>query len=231
MDDFIKKSNYVGIKYMLNNYKIDVKGVLRRDGVLKTYGVSTPLFDTVIKYYYDTTDKFFRKNGINICFNVYKDKPYNEIVVRYDSEEERIAFLSNIPDTFIKKINKKEKFEKHYNYIAVAIMELIPKGLDADVFETVRQCKPILIVTKKRERYRIIHNNGLKMVFSFEKSEFKSATNKGKVNLLVLEVRLESDKSTKPLLDTLLHSLQIQEPMLIKIKHSDLFIGQEYLDF
>ncbi len=230
MEEMVRRANYYGERFLLTNLKKDKKSTLRFSGVLKTFDVSEPKKDKLTKFYYDTPNLFFRKNGINISRNVYSDKSYCDLVVRYDSSVSRIPFLSDLPDTFIKKINKNESLEKHYNYIATAILELIPKGLNADAFDVIRIVKPILVVKKVRERYRIISNTGLKMMFSFEKNEYRSTKNNGKIKMDMLEIRLESPNKTKELFFDFVHKLQLQEAMFIKQQHSDLFIGQDYLD-
>ena len=102
-----RRENYVGEKYLIESYKDIQKNILKTSNVLKNYGVSTTLKDVVVKNYYDTDDLFFRKLGINISVNIYKGRPYADLVVRYDSEQERIQFISDIPDTYIKKVGKK----------------------------------------------------------------------------------------------------------------------------
>ena len=228
MDEFVRRANYIGSKYLLNNIKFDVRNILNKEGVLKSYGISPGLKDVIEKFYYDTPELFFRNNGINICVNKYNNKSYCDIVIRYDSLVPRIAFLSNLPDTLIKKINKNDNISRHFNYIAQAIGEIFPKGLNVDVFEVVKKLKIILTVIKRRERYRIIHNNGLKMVFSFESCDYINKT-RDKVKLDILEIRMESEGQAE-LFKKFVHSLELQESKLIKLKHSDLFIGQDYLN-
>lgn len=230
MEEMVRRANYYGEKFLLTNLKKDKISTLRPDGVLKIFDISPPKHDKLVKYYYDTPNLFFRKNGINICRNVYSDKNYDDIVVRYDSSVSRIAFISDLPDTFIKKIKKREPLSRHYNYIATAILELIPKGLNADAFDVIRFVKPILIVKKKRERYRIINNAGLKLMFSFEKNTYISTKYNTKQKLDMLEIRLESSNKTKDMFFDFIRKLQLQEAMFIKQKHSDLFIGLDYLD-
>ena len=230
MEEMVRRANYTGEKFLVTNLKLDKKSVLRHDGVLKTFGISAPKFDTTKKYYYDTPNLFFRKNGINISVNEYSDKSYSDIIVRYDSSVSRIKFLSDLPDTFIKKIPKHDLLTKHYNYMATAILELVPKGLNADVFDVIRNIKTILVVTKKRERYRIINNNGLKMMFSFENNLYYSTKHRTKYKLQMLEIRMESDSKTKELFEDFVHKLHLQQALFIKQKHSDLFIGLDYLE-
>ena len=224
-----RRENYVGDKFLIENYKDIQKNILHTSNVLKNFGVSSPLKDVVEKKYYDTNDLFFRKVGINISINVYKSRPYADLVVRYDSEQKRIQFISNIPDTFIKKVGKKDTIDKHFEYIASTILELIPNGISVEPLEKVRQVKLKLTVKKKRERYRVIHSNGLKVILSFEQRVYMNSK-RNKVKLNILELRLDSPKETAPLFDKFVHDLQLAEYRLIKTKHSDLFIGQDYLD-
>lgn len=226
----VRRANYIGDKFLLSKLKKDKKEALRFNGVLKTFDVSAPRKDKVKKYYYDTPNLFFRKNGINISKNEYTDKNYCDIVVRYDSSVSRIAFLSDLPDTFIKKISKRDSMSKHFNYIATAILELIPKGLNADAFDVIRHVKPVLVITKKRERYRIINNDGLKLMFSFEKNVYHAPQNNTKQKLQMLEIRMESPRKTEEMYHEFIHKLHLQQAMFIKLPHSDLFVGQEYLN-
>lgn len=226
----VRRANYVGNKFLLTKLKKDRKETLRFSGIMKTFDVSSPRKDKVTKYYYDTPNLFFRKNGINISKNVYSDKSYCDIVVRYDSTVTRIAFLSDMPDTFIKKISKRDDISKHYNYIATAMLELVPKGLNADAFDVIRNVRPVLVVRKKRERYRIINNAGLKLMFSFEKNVYYAPLNKTSQKLDMLEIRLESPSKTEEMYHNFIHKLHLQQAMFLKLPHSDLFIGQEYLD-
>lgn len=224
-----RRENYVGEKFLIENYKDIQRNILKTSNLLKNYGVSSPLKDVLEKDYYDTNDMFFRKVGINISINIYKNRPYADLVVRYDSDHKRIQFISDIPDTFIKKVGKKDSISKHFEYIASAVLELIPNGISVEPLEMVRLIKLKLIVKKKRERYRIIHSNGLKVIFSFEQSLYMNAK-RDKVKLNILELRMDSPNETSALFDKFLHELQLAEYRLIKAPRSDLFIGQDYLD-
>lgn len=224
-----RRENYVGEKYLIENYKDIQKNILKTSNVLKNYGVSTPLKDVVVKNYYDTDDLFFRKLGINISVNIYKGRPYADLVVRYDSEQERIQFISDIPDTYIKKIGKKDHISKHFEYIATAIGELMPNGIGVEPIEVVKLLKLKISIKKKRERYRVIHSNGLKVILSFEQSVYSNAKRQ-KVKLNILELRLDSPYETSTLFQKFMQELRLAEVRMIKTKHSDLFIGQDYLD-
>ncbi len=224
-----RRENYVGEKFLIEDYKDIQRNILRTSGVLKNFGVSSPLKDVVEKKYFDTDDMFFRKIGVNISVNIYKSRPYADLVVRYDSDRKRIQFISDIPDTFIKHVNKKDTIDKYFEYIATAILELIPNGISVEPLEMVRKIKLKLIVRKKRERYRVINSNGLKVILSFEQSIYLN-TKHDKVKLNILELRMDSPNETEPLFNKFVHDLQLAEYRLIKTQHSDLFVGQEYLD-
>ena len=225
-----RNENYVGEKYLIENYKEIKNNIVKTSGILKNFGVNPPLKDVVEKKYYDTDDLFFRQLGVNISVNVYKSRSYADLVVRYDSDKIRFQFLSDIPDTFIKKIGKKDLISQHFEYIAQVILELIPNGISIEPMEKVQLIQLKLIIKKKRERYRIINSRGLKIIFSFEQSVYMNQK-RNKVKLNMLELRLDSPvHKTGEMFEKFIHDLRITEHRLIKLKRSDLFIGQEYLD-
>lgn len=224
-----RKESYTGYKFLIEDYKSIFKNIMKTSTVLKNFGVSSSLRDVLIKTYYDTDDMFFRSKGINISINVYKNRPYADLVIRFDNKAKRIEFLSDIPDTFIKKIGKHDKIFNYYEYIANAVLELLPNGINVDALEAVRTIREKLVVTKKRDRYRVINGNGLKIIFSFEQSVYQNAK-KEKVKLNILELRLDSPARTIPDFEKFIKHLQIEEYRLIKVAESDLFIGQDYLN-
>lgn len=223
----VQRSNYSGAKLMLINLRKDKKAVFT-SGVLRTYGVSAPRLDKVTKTYYDTKTLFFRKHGINIAIIKYNDRSYSDLVVRYDSEVSRVNFISGIPDTFIKKIRKGESLAMQFNYIATAILELIPRGLSVDAFEIVRDIKPVVVINKKRERYRIIHNDGLKMVFSFESNTYHNLQNGSKHKMPLLDIRMESVESFKTEFYEYVRKILVNHPDFLAQKHSDLLVTYDY---
>ena len=98
MEEMVRRANYYGERFLLTNLKKDKKSTLRFSGVLKTFDVSEPKKDKLTKFYYDTPNLFFRKNGINISRNVYSDKSYCDLVVRYDSCEKRVHYWCEVHD-------------------------------------------------------------------------------------------------------------------------------------
>lgn len=230
VNDLGRRENYVGQKYLIEDYKDIQKNILKTSNVLRNFGISLNVKDTVEKHFYDTDDMFFYRLGITISLNSYKGRPYTDLVVRYeDGDQGRIKFISDIPDTFIRKVGKKDSISKHFEYIASVILELIPNGISVEPLEMVRLLKLKLKVTKKRERYRIINSNGLKIILSFDQCVYAN-TAKAKVKLNILELRLDSPSKTAPLFERFVRDLQIAEYRMIKTQDSDFFIGQEYVD-
>ena len=224
-----RKENYVGSKFLIENYKDVQKNIIKTSNFLRNFGVSSIIKDVMEKTYYDTDDMFFCKIGITISINTYKGRNYADLIVRYEGDNSRIMFISDIPDTFIKSIRRKNNISKQQEYIASVILELIPNGISVEPLEMVRRIKAKLIVTKKRERYRVINSNGLKVILSFEQCVYQNSK-RAKVKLNILELRLDSPNDTTKEFEKFVHDLQLVEYRLIKTKDGDLFIGQEYLD-
>ena len=230
VNDLGRRENYVGQKYLIENYKDIQKNIIKTSNVLRNFGISSTVKDVVDKVYYDTDDMFFCRLGITISLNTYKGRPYTDLVVRYeDGDQGRIKFISDIPDTFIRKVNKKDTISKHFEYIASVVLELIPNGISVEPLEMVRKLKPKLKINKKRERFRVINSNGLKIILSFDQCVYANMA-KAKVKLNILELRLDSPSETAPLFEKFVRDLQIAEYRIIKTQDSDLFIGQDYLD-
>ena len=105
----------------------------------------------------------------------------------------------------------------------------MPNGIGVEPIEVVKLLKLKISIKKKRERYRVIHSNGLKVILSFEQSVYSNAKH-AKVKLNILELRLDSPYETSALFQKFMQELRLAEVRMIKTKHSDLFIGQDYLD-
>ena len=106
---------------------------------------------------------------------------------------------------------------------------MLPNGINVDALEAVRKIKTKLIVTKKRDRYRVINSKGFKVILSFEQSIYQNVK-KDKVKLNILELRLDSPASTIPYYEQFVHDLLIEEFRLIKVAENDLTIGKDYLN-
>lgn len=216
-------------KFLLpaKNYKIFEKDILNREGVLAPYGIEFNGNNLIEKVFFDTVDRFFFANGIMI--NLVKDRnsSVNKIIVRYQGETKRIQFVSDLPTLLSKEINKKDFFSAHFDFITDAIKQIMPAGLGVDIASYVSSIIPVFVVIKKSKRYRVINNNGLKMVFSFEDVEYINNANRNRAKLLQFEIKLE-DESKEELFDKFVKRLILQVPTIIQMKDSDLLNGLDY---
>ena len=229
METVKKRLNYFGSKLLIDNLKIYKNDVINKNPLLKSFMVSHYTKDVVTKTYYDTPDNFFYNSGINIHLNIIKGKPTAELVIRYDSVKERINFLVDMPETFSMQMSAKDSIYNHLDDIAYAVNEIVPSGLYTNVDEKVRQLAPFIIAKKKRDRYKAISNSGLKMILSFDMAEYSSPRARHKVDLNILEISSESERSLAPQYDEFIKNIILEKPYLVKMKNSDLFIGVEYL--
>ena len=229
METVKKRLNYFGSKLLIDNMKIYKNDVLNKNELLKTFLVSHYAKDVVTKTYYDTPDNFFLNSGINIHLNVIKGKPTAELVIRYDSVKERINFLMDMPETFSMQIPAKESIRQHLDDIAYAVNEIVPSGLYTNVDDKVRQLQPFIIAKKKRDRYKAVSNSGLKLILSFDTTEYSSPRARHKVDMELLEISSESDRSLAKDYDDFIKNIILEKPYLVKLKTRDLFIGVEYL--
>ena len=78
-----RKENYVGSKFLIENYKDVQKNIIKTSNFLRNFGVSSIIKDVMEKTYYDTDDMFFCKIGITISINTYKGRNYADLIVRY----------------------------------------------------------------------------------------------------------------------------------------------------
>lgn len=218
------KSNYLGTKFLLDNLKRDKQNIFKNSETLRSYSIEENGKDVLHKVYYDTPDFYLHKRGIVINKNTLKGKKTSQLVVRYESDKPRIEFLSNIPDTFAIDIPAKDSIYKHSDFIAEAISNLLPYGIEVDGINIVSNCTPVFEIDKKRENYRVININGLKCLFSFTTAVYKSNTNKKIHKAELLE--MESNTIDKAAEYTALSKMMIFEfPKLIQAEHSDFLIA------
>lgn len=229
METVKKRLNYFGSKLLIDNMKVYKEDVLNKNPLLKTFLVSHHTKDVVTKTYYDTPDNFFLNSGINIHLNIIKGKPTAELVIRYDSVKERINFLVDMPETFSMQLSAKDNIRNHLDDIAYAVNEIVPSGLYTNVDEKVRELMPFIVAKKKRDRYKAVSNSGLKMILSFDNTEYSSPRARHKVDMDLLEISSESDRSLAKDYDDFIKNIILEKPYLVKLKNSDLFIGVEYL--
>ena len=215
------RSNYLGAKYFVDNLKKDKIKILRGK-FLAGYGVTLYEKSTVVKTYYDTPDCFFKQVGITININKLAGGK-GELVVRFNTDANRIIFLNNIPDTFAKPVNPRSTAREHMDFIADAIYELIPNGISSDVQGLIRSLRPIIVKKKKRERYRIINANGFKTIMSFANCVYHNQINGIKKKVETLE--LESKSNNNEYFPVFQKLLTFEFPTLIATDSSDLTVG------
>lgn len=222
------KSNYLGTKFLLDNLKKDKQNIFKTSETLKSYSIEYINKDVLQKTYYDTPDFYLHQHGIVININVLKGKTKAELVVRYESEKQRIEFLSDIPDTFAIEISAKDSIYSHAEFIADAISELLPYGIEVDGINIVKQCGKVFQIEKKRENYRVINIQGLKCTFSFSTAIYKACLNKNVYKTELLEI--DSNTVNKSVDYNTLRKLMVFEfPKLVETDHSDFLIAKKNL--
>ena len=222
------KSNYLGTKFLLDNLKKDKNTIFKTSETLKSYSVEYINKDIMHKTYFDTPDFYLHQRGIVININTYKGKQKAELVVRYESEKQRIEFLSDIPDTFATEISAKDSIFSHAEFIADAISQPLPYGIEVDGINIVRQCIKVFDIEKKRENYRVINIQGLKCTFSFTTAVYKTNLNRNVHKTELLEI--ESNTVNKVVEYSTLRKLMVFEfPKLVETFHSDFLIAKNNL--
>ena len=228
MENTKKQRSYLGNKLLLSDIKKDKKIFLDDVYIKENCSVSPIGKDIQLKTYFDTADNYFASIGINISRNAYKNNPICEYIVRYDSNIERIGFLSDMPDTFKIFANVKDPLSKFYEYFGNSVRDIIPAGLNVDIMQVISEIRPIVNVTKKREKYKVSHINGLKMTITFDMAEYSSPLIRDITKLNEMELVSESyDKSDE--VEAFTKHCILENPNLIRLRHSDLFIAKEYL--
>lgn len=225
-----KLTSYLGGKFLLSNIKKEKEDIIYKSQVLSQYNKEYLGKDKYFKTYYDTPDFIFRNAGINICRTQVKGKPNGEIVVRYDSEKKRVNFLNFMPDTYTLTIPAKDSIMQYKDFVAKAITELITNGLQVNMLQLVNTMVPLLTVSKKRDRFRVVGSNGLKMVMSFDNVIYSNAKNpKEKEKLDVLDIVSGDPKLYGEIYEETTKDLVIENPTIVKTHHSDLFVGLDYV--
>lgn len=222
------KNFYISTKFTIDNIKAEKTRILKKGGVLLGFDLLSSGKELVTKDYYDTNDFFFGKNGIIINKNTMKGSSTATLTIRHQHEKQRIAFLSNMPDYFEKQIPAKDSVLKYIDYIAEAIGELIPYGLNVDVKKTLLRLNNVFSSKKQREKYRYINLTGLKLSLYFGKAEYYSKTSKKIEKMLLLEVNTENDE-TREEYNAFIKKLKFDHPYLIEVEGSDYLLGKSLL--
>lgn len=227
-NQLLEKENYLCTKYYLDNLKKQRLEILNNPTTFTGFDRMSSTKDNLLKEYYDTPDFFFQDRGVAIHVNTVKGRKTKELVVRFDTEKERIRFLSDIPDTFSINIGKKESIYQYAEFIAESVGKLVPSGLTINIAETVKTLKNVFSIEKKRERYTFINIKGLKVKFDFADTLFYSSLNRKKERLFMLEIT-SNDVNKKEMYDEFVKKVLFNNPTIIKLKNSDLALGREQL--
>ena len=216
-------------KYLLpgKTYKNYMKEVLTREGILAPYSIEYNGADVIEKVYFDTVDRFFFNNGILIYLIKNKNSKMAKIIVRYEGEDKRIPFISEMPTILAKEISKKDFFSAHFDFMVEALMAIMPAGLGVDLPTYINTIIPVFVVVKKAQQYRIVHNSGLKMTFSFEEVDYMNNANRNKQVINQLEIILESTEKEESF-EKFIKRLILQVPTILPMKHSDILNGLDY---
>ncbi len=230
LKDAIVINSSLGTKMIMSNYKKDLEQITKFSTLVRHNVGNYIGRGEIVKTYYDTEDMFFHSVGINICETIEKGEKEKEIIVRYDSNVERISYLKFLPDTYLLKVKTKDKMSKYFDFIESAILQLITNGLQTNVMNLLKTLKPLVIVKKKRQHYQYNLPNKLIMNFNFDRCIYSSPKTKDKYKVDILETLAENKPDEfSEVYNNFIKDLILENPNLVKTKHSDLFIGLDYL--
>ncbi len=226
--ELVQITNFLNGRYLISNMRND-KTALLGSGLLSSFSVGNLGNSYNEKIYYDTKDFFFADKGINI-YTVNINGNNRELIVRYDSEQvKRIEFLKNIPNFFKLKIGLDESIANYLSKISEAIYKVYPSGLNVNIEEMLRNSSPEIKIFKKRESYRVVNNTGLKMVISFDYTEYSKFNNpKQKFVQPTLDIVGENYKKKEDF-QIFLKSVIRDFPKLIKLDSNELTVARKSL--
>ncbi len=216
-------------KYLLpgKDMKVYEKDIMSTNGILAPCSVEFQGSDLIEKVYFDTVDRFFFSKGLLIYSVKHRSSNLNTIIVRQEGEDKRIPFIGYMPKTLTTKVSKKDFFSAHFDFIIDAIGKIMPAGLNVNVPSYINTIIPVFVVIKKARKFRIIYNNGLKMVLSFESVEYINNANKNRHRLNQLEVALENNANMDEF-EKFIKKLILQVPTILPMKDSDILNGLDY---
>lgn len=214
-------------RYLISNMKNDKVSMIRST-LLSSFSVGSLGSSYNEKVYYDTHDFFFAEKGINI-YTVSVNGTAKELVIKYDKEQvKRIEFLKNMPTYFKVDMGKNDKINKYFKEITDAIYRIFPMGINANIEEYLKMITPQIKVLKKRDSYRVVNNIGLKMVMSYDISEYSQVSKKGKFTQPTLDIVCESARNPNDF-DIFLKTVIRDFPQLIKIESNELTLARNNL--
>lgn len=214
-------------RYLISNMKTDKVSMIRST-LLSSFSVGSLGSSYNEKVYYDTADFFFADKGINI-YTVSVNSNSKELVIKYDKEQvKRIEFLKNMPTYFKVDMGKNDKINKYFKEITDAIYRIFPMGINANIEEYLKMITPQIKVLKKRDSYRVVNNIGLKMVMSYDISEYSQVSKKGKFTQPTLDIVCESARNPNDF-EIFLKTVIRDFPQLIKIESNELTLARNNL--
>ena len=96
--------------------------------------------------------------------------------------------------------------------------------------DVLKVIKPLVKVTKKRVHYKYTLPNKLDLHFNFDKCVYTSPKAKEKHKVDILEIMAENKPDEfAEIYENFIKDLILDLPTMVKTKHSDLFIGLDYL--
>lgn len=220
MEVLTRANDYMTSIFAMTRPKQEVKQIFDKDGITRLFVRNILGKDNIVKTYYDTPDGFFKNRGIDICTIESKTYNTNQIVVQLEKNIKRIMFLSDMSTKNVKTIKIREDIRKHVDFIEASVYDIFPSGVDVDVRALVPMLKPTIIVTKKRDRYRVFDNKGLKVIISIDDVDYKNLKSRISDKCKQVEMQLDSDK-TEAYKD-FVYRMSLQVPSLVPMDSNDL---------
>ncbi len=221
-----KVRHYLSSNYVLTRPKMDLKRLLDPKGFVSSFVRDAHSKEKVFKVYYDNQG-FFTNIGIHIGIIHSSSLRYPQLVIRLETKVERLMFLQDMPEKFIKDIGPKDSIRMHQAYIVDCINAIYPNGLDTNVAAVVAGLRPVMTVTRKQDKVRMINNQGLKFYMHYGNVEYHNMLNGEKSKQFQFEIVLDMARQLQQYYD-LIHKIEVQVPNILKIDSSDIVNGQEY---
>lgn len=221
-----KVKHYLSSCYLLTKPKTDLKQIFDAKGFVSSFASENYGKEKVNKTYYDAND-FFRSHGINISIVRSTTLKRPQLVVRLENKIQRLQFLQDMPEKFVKDIGEKDSIAKYQEYITECVMDIYPNGLNTNVANYVAQLKPIMVVTKLQDKIRMINNAGLKFFLYYGKVEYRNLLNGAREKQDQLEIVLDYTNDLEKFHD-LIHKVEVQVPSILKLNSSDIINAFDY---
>lgn len=221
-----KVKHYLSSCYLLTKPKLDLKRIFDAKGFVSSFVRENYGREKVNKTYYDAQG-FFQSHGVNISIVRSSSLKKPQLVIRLESKIQRLQFLQEMPEKFVKEIGEKDSIAKYQQYITECVMDIYPNGLNTDVSVYVAQLKPFMVVSKNQEKIRMINNAGLKYFIYYGKVEYHNILNGVKEKQDQLELVLDYANPLEKFHD-LVHRVEVQVPSILKLNSSDIMNAITY---